>query len=160
MAKIKFLVVVLVFGLAGIVSAAGNSAQAASLNQSNNTTVFADECCVSGAACCESKHKVATFWEHKGLAVPLPSKNHADCCVKGKKQQLSQTTLSSSNQSSSNQAAESQSCCDGSSCSTAKTKHKQAGLSDDHVCCSGGSCCTGGSCCVSDEKSSQQANQQ
>lgn len=134
MSKIKLLIVVLVFGLAGVVYASNPVIQDKHANHGKAS------CCSAGAACCDGGSCCAADKEHQACSTNKDGKDGEDCCKPG--------------------AA----CCDGGSCCSHNAGGKQtdskpakkmknqttksAAAKDEASCCSGGACCTGGSCCA------------
>lgn len=127
MTKIKLLIVVLVFGLAGFVYASSpSSAQDKHANHGKASCCAAGAACSDGGACCSAdKDHQACSTIKDGDSCCKPG---ADCCKGGS---------CCSNKANGKQADS----------KPAKQAGKQT-TTNAESCCSGGSCCTGGSCCA------------
>jgi hypothetical protein len=140
MSKIKLIIVVLVFGLAGVVYASNPVAQDNHANHGKASCCSAGAACCNGGSCCAGEQNSESCSAHKDS-----QKNSESCCKPG--------------------AA----CCDGSSCcgKSAESTHEHSKQVDSKQvkkarkespkngtaqsatdCCSGGSCCDGGACCA------------
>lgn len=126
MIRIKLLIVVLVFGLAGFVYASSPSTQDQHANHGKAS------CCAAGAACCDGGTCCSANKDHQDCSTAKDAdsccKPGADCCNGGS---------CCSNKSNGKQADS----------KPAKQTRKQTTMNAES-CCSGGSCCTGGSCCA------------
>lgn len=125
MIRIKLLIIVLVFGLAGFVYASSPSTQDQHANHGKAS------CCAAGAACCDGGTCCSANKDHQDCSTKDADsccKPGADCCNGGS---------CCSNKANGKQADS----------KPAKQTRKQTTMNAES-CCSGGSCCTGGSCCA------------
>lgn len=134
MSKIKLAIVMLVFGLAGIVYASTPTIQDKHANHGKAA------CCSAGAACCDGGACCAADKEHQACSTQKTAADGEDCCKPG--------------------AA----CCNGGACCEHKADGhhadakpakkvksapaKNTAADKEDGCCSGGACCSGGSCCA------------